>query len=64
MSVNDASRILMDNSTVIIHIVASLTVDSRGVIYNCNMFIVQATEWLGKSVLGRSRCACWLQSLD
>jgi hypothetical protein len=54
----------MDNSTVMLQIVASFTDDSRGVIYNRNMFIVQATEWLGKSVLGRSRCACWLQSLD
>ncbi len=44
MSVNDASRILMDNSMVMLQIMASLTDDSRGVIYNCNMFIVQATE--------------------
>jgi hypothetical protein len=31
MNVNDAFRIAIDNS--------------RGVIYNCNMFIVQATGW-------------------
>ncbi len=43
MSENDASRILMDNSRVMFQIVASLTDDSRGVIYNVNMFIVQAT---------------------
>ena len=28
---------------VTLQIVASLTDDSRGIIYNCNMFIVQAT---------------------
>jgi hypothetical protein len=43
MSVNDASRILMDNYTVMLQIVVSFTDDSRGVIYNRNMFIVQAT---------------------
>ncbi len=58
MSVNDASRIIMENSTVMLQIVVSFTDDSRGVIYNCNVFIVQAIEWLGQSVLGRSRCAC------
>jgi hypothetical protein len=43
MSVNDASRIIIDNSRVMLHIVASLTDYSKGIIYNCNMFIVQAT---------------------
>ncbi len=43
MSVNDASRIIIDDSRVKLQIVASLIDDSRGVIYNCNMFIVQAT---------------------
>jgi hypothetical protein len=43
MSVNDASRILIDDSTVMLQIVASLTGDSRGIIYDCNMAIVQAT---------------------
>ncbi len=43
MSVNDASRIIIDNSRMILQIVASLTDDSRGVTYNHNMFIVQAS---------------------
>jgi hypothetical protein len=42
MSVNDASMIIIDDSTVMLPIVASLTDDSKGVIYNCNMFIVLA----------------------
>ncbi len=44
MSVNDTSRIIIDNSIVMLKIVASLTDNSRGVIYDCNMFIVQATD--------------------
>jgi len=43
MSVIDASRIVIDKYRVILQIVASLTDDSWGVIYYCNMFIVQAT---------------------
>jgi hypothetical protein len=46
MSVNDASRITIDNSRVKLQIVASLTDNSRGVIYDCNMFIEQATRLL------------------
>ena len=42
MSVNDASRIIIDNLGVMLKVVASLTDNSRGMIYNCNMFIVQA----------------------
>ncbi len=42
MSLNDASRIIIDNSRVMLPIVASLTDDSRGIIYDRNMFIVQA----------------------
>jgi hypothetical protein len=34
MSVNDACRIIIDDSKVMLHIVASLTDNSRGVIYN------------------------------
>ncbi len=34
---------MIDNSTVTPQIVAPITDDSRGIIYNCNMFIVQAT---------------------
>ncbi len=43
MSVNDASRIVIDESRLMLQIVASLTDDSKGVIYNYNMFIVQVT---------------------
>jgi hypothetical protein len=43
MNVNDASRIVIDDSRVTLQIVASLTDDSRGVFYDCDMFIVQAT---------------------
>ncbi len=42
MSVNDASGIVIDVSRVMLQIVGSLTDDSRGVIYDCNMFIIQA----------------------
>jgi hypothetical protein len=42
MSVNDASRIMTDNSSGMLQIVVSLNDGSRGVIYNCNMFIVKA----------------------
>jgi len=40
MSVNDSSRIVIDNTKVMLQIVASLTDNSRGVIYDCSMFIV------------------------
>jgi hypothetical protein len=40
--VNDASRIVIDDYSVMLYIVASLT----GVIYDCNKFIVQATGCL------------------
>ncbi len=43
MSIDDASRIVIDNSRVMLLIVGSLTNNSRGVIYNRNMFKVQAT---------------------
>ncbi len=43
MSVNDASRIVIDDFRVTLLIVASLTDDSRDIIYD-HMFIVQATE--------------------
>jgi hypothetical protein len=44
MCENDASGIVIDNSRVMLQIVASLTDDSRGIIYNQNGVIVQATE--------------------
>ncbi len=43
MSVNGASRIVIENSRVMLQIVGSLTDNSRGVIYDCNVYIVQAT---------------------
>ncbi len=42
MSVNNASRIVIDKSIVMLQTVASLTDDSRGIVYDHNMFIVQA----------------------
>ncbi len=39
MSVNDTSRIMIENSSVMLQIVASLTDDSRGVIYDHHMLI-------------------------
>jgi hypothetical protein len=43
MSVNDACRIVIDNSRVMLLIVVSLTDGWRSIIYDCNMFIVQAS---------------------
>jgi hypothetical protein len=34
---------LIDDCRFILQIAVSLTDDSRGIIYDCNMFIVQAT---------------------
>jgi hypothetical protein len=44
MSVNDVSRIIIDDSKVMLQIVAPFTDNSRGVIYNCRIFIVQASS--------------------
>ncbi len=41
MSVYDASKIVIDDSRVMLQIVASLNDDSIGIIYDRNMFIVQ-----------------------
>jgi hypothetical protein len=43
MIVNNASKIIMDDSRVMLLIVMSLIDSSRGDIYNCSMFIVVAT---------------------
>ncbi len=43
MSVNNAFRVILDDSRAMLQIVASLTDDSRGSIYDHNMFTVQAT---------------------
>ncbi len=48
-SENDASRIKIDYSGVMLQIVASLTDASWGIIYNSKMFIIQATG--AKSVI-------------
>ncbi len=47
MSVDNASRIIIDNSIMLLQIVASLTDDSKSIIYDLSMFIVQAdlTKW-------------------
>ena len=47
MSKNDASRIVIDDCRAMLQIVASLTDDSVGIIYDCNMFIVPATALMG-----------------
>ncbi len=39
--------IINDDSRVINKLETSLTDDARVVIYECNMFIVQATDWEG-----------------
>jgi hypothetical protein len=38
MNINDAYRIIFDDSKVMLQIVASLTDDPWGIIYSCNMF--------------------------
>ncbi len=43
MSVNDASTIVIDVSKMMLQIVTSITDNSRGIIYDCKIFIVQAT---------------------
>jgi len=43
MSVNDTPRIVTYNSRAILQIIAPPTDDSRGVIYNHNMFIARDT---------------------
>jgi hypothetical protein len=42
MSENDESRIIIDDQRVMLQIVASVTYDSRAIIYDRNMFMVQA----------------------
>ncbi len=39
----DTSRIIIDDSTVMLQIVASLTDNSGGFINDCNMFIEEST---------------------
>ncbi len=56
MSENDASRIVIDNYKLMLQIVALLTDDCRGIIYNCKMFIVQVTY-------GQVKVHLWLKVL-
>jgi hypothetical protein len=44
MSVNDASKIITDDSRVMLQIVLPLTDDFTGIIYDHNMLKVQATS--------------------
>jgi hypothetical protein len=49
MIVNNTSRIViitLEINTILLQIVVSLTDNSRGVIHNHNMFIVQATGYI------------------
>ncbi len=48
MSKNDVSMIIIDDSRLMLQIVASHTDDSWGIIYDQNVFIVQVTGPLGK----------------
>ncbi len=43
MSESEASMILIDDSRVTVQIVVSLTDENSVIIYDCNVFIVQAT---------------------
>jgi hypothetical protein len=43
MSENDVARITIEDTRVMLQIVESDTDDSKGIIYNHNMFIIQAT---------------------
>ncbi len=49
MSVIDASRIVGDDSRVTLQSVMSIADDSRGIIYDHNMFIVEATGFIPAS---------------
>jgi hypothetical protein len=49
MSVNDSSRIIIGDSRVTIRVVASLSDDSRGVIYDRNVYSTGQRVWIGKT---------------
>ncbi len=51
MSVTDAFMIIIDDSRVMLQIVASLTDYSRAVIYNRNVFILLATDVVLPNIL-------------
>ncbi len=50
MSVNDTFRIINDDSRVTLQKVTSFTDDSRGVIYDCNMFIYILQSLMPKNI--------------
>jgi hypothetical protein len=60
MSENDASMIIIDDSRVMLQILASLMDNSGGIIYDRNEFIGQATDLLkvlnGSEILKREYC--------
>jgi len=63
MSVNDTSRIIINDTRVILQIVDSLTDNSGGIIYDCNMFRVQANEstlapWANESLKRTDSIVC------
>ncbi len=62
MGVNEALRIIIGNSRVTLQIAVSLTDDSRGIICNGNMFIVQATGYNGTHILVISICKVYCAS--
>jgi hypothetical protein len=49
MCINDISRIVIDDSRGMLQIVASLAHDYRGIIYDHNMFIIQANVFIPRS---------------
>jgi len=58
MSVNDASRIISDDSRVMPLIVASLTDDSRSINYYRNVVIVQATGYVAVMLKSADYWSC------
>jgi hypothetical protein len=56
MSVNDASRIIINDSSMMLQVVASLINNSRGGIYNSNM--LEATDYLAVSSMKKKEEKC------
>ncbi len=59
MSVKDASKILIDDSRVMLQIVMSLTNGSMGVIYDCNMFLVHKCTVFPVKIRLQLKCLQW-----
>ena len=51
MIVNDAYWIIIDNVRVMLQIVVTVKNNFRGMIYDCNMFIVQVTGKVDCSII-------------